>query len=65
MGECEIRILRHDGTLAMIVVQTQHGDIAAIRSARQIARDKKFEVWRDAQRIYPAAGLPDYHEDTD
>ena len=45
MGEYEIRILRRDGTAAFIVAQSQHTDIAAIRSARGLARNKKFEVW--------------------
>jgi hypothetical protein len=43
MCEHEVRILRRDGSLALVVSQFQHPEIAAIKSARQLAKNKTFE----------------------
>jgi hypothetical protein len=57
MADYEIRILRTDGTLALVVNQFQESDIAAFRVARSVARSRRFEVWRGSERIYPAASV--------
>jgi hypothetical protein len=47
----EIRIIRTSGSPSIILAETQLTDVAAIRSARKIARGKPFEVWRDLECI--------------
>ncbi|HEY8255208.1 MAG TPA: hypothetical protein VIG39_11230 [Rhizomicrobium sp.] len=55
MHQYEIRILRNDGSTAIIAADLQLDDDAAIRSARRIARGRRFEVWRGMDCIQPAA----------
>ena len=57
MQQYEIRILREDGSAALIVAAVHLNDPAAIRSARYIARDRKFEVWRGLDCVYGPRGL--------
>ena len=58
MDEYEIRILRDDGSTALIAAGTHLNDNAAIRSARKLARAHKFEVWRGMDCIYGTEGAP-------
>jgi hypothetical protein len=55
MHQYEIRILRDDGSTAIIAADIQLNDDAAIRSARRIARGRRFEVWRGMDCIQPSA----------
>lgn len=52
MRQYEIHILRDDGTSSRIAVTLRLSDNAAIRSARNYAGDRKFEVWRGSDCIY-------------
>ena len=52
MGEYEIRILKEDGTVALIVAEIQLADSAAIRSGKKVANGRNFEVWRGSDCIY-------------
>lgn len=54
MHQYEIRILRDDGSTAVIAADLQLDDDAAMRSARRIARGRRFEVWRGMDCIQPA-----------
>jgi hypothetical protein len=56
MQHYEIRVLREDGTTALMVAALQPNDNEAMRSARKIAGSRKFEVWRGADCIYGAEG---------
>jgi hypothetical protein len=42
----EIRVLNDDLSTRVIVEQQYFSDIAALRSARQLAQAQRFEVWR-------------------
>lgn len=56
MTEYEIRILERNGTIAAIITsQKQFDDEAAIRSAKTIARGRKFEVWRGLACIHDSS----------
>ena len=56
MEQYEFRILRDDGSAALIVAAIHSNDNAAIRSARELARAHKFEVWRGMDCIYGTDG---------
>ncbi len=51
MEAYEIRILRDDGTPAITIPEMHISDMAAIRSARFMARGKPVEVWRGTECI--------------
>ena len=55
MHQYEIRILRDDGSTAIIAADLQLDDDAASRSALRIARGRRFEVWRGMDCIQSAA----------
>ena len=50
MHEYEIRILQASGS-AIITCEIQLSDVAAIRSARKMARGRQFEVWKGLECI--------------
>jgi hypothetical protein len=54
----EIHILYDDGKTALVTSASHLNDNAAIRSARKIARTRKFEVWRGMNCVYGTAGAP-------
>jgi len=58
MGQYKIHVLRHDGSVALVVTQTCDSDLVAFRLARHAARERRFEVWRGAERIYRSNSLP-------
>jgi hypothetical protein len=58
MREYEIRILRAPGSPTLIMAGTQLNDFAAVRTARKMARGRKFEVWKDLDCITGMARLP-------
>ena len=51
MQEYEIRIFQEKGTPAVVAMEVQLSDTAAVRSARRMARGKPFEVWRGLECI--------------
>ena len=51
MREYEIRVLS-SGHTTMIIEQTHLSDHAAVRSARNFAGDRPFEVWQGTDCIY-------------
>ena len=55
MRQYEIHILRDDSMSARIVVLLRVSDNVAIRSARNYAGDRNFEVWRGSDCIYEVA----------
>jgi len=58
MHEYEIRVLS-SGHAALIAEEIHLNDDAAIRSARKLAGDRPFEVWRGVDCIYaPAKASP-------
>jgi hypothetical protein len=50
----EIRLLRDDGSPAVIAEEIYLCDQAAIRAAEGIAHGKSFEVWRGIDCIFSA-----------
>ena len=56
MHHYEIRVLDDDGRTALILAAIHINDNAAIRSARIVARDHQFEVWRGMDCIYGTFG---------
>jgi hypothetical protein len=52
MPEFEIRILRGDGSTALIAAASYASDFDATHSARKIARDRAFEVWHGMNCVY-------------
>jgi hypothetical protein len=55
MHEYEIRILRADKTTAIVMEVVHLNDNAAIRTAKNIAEARPFEVWRGLDCIYGRA----------
>lgn len=56
MHQYELRVLREDGTTALMVAAIYLDDNKAVRAARKIAGARKFEVWRGADCIYGTEG---------
>ncbi len=56
MDQYEIRVMHDDGRTALILAAIYSDDNAAIRSARKVARDHKFEVWRGMDCVYGTQG---------
>ena len=54
----EIRVLKDPGSPTIIMVGEQLSDFAAVQTARRMARDRPFEVWRDLDCITGIARLP-------
>ncbi len=48
----EIRVGGDDGKTALILAEFRDNDDAAIRAARKIAHNRKFEIWRGSNCIY-------------
>lgn len=58
MTEYQIRILQGNGTVAAIITTERRlNDDVAIRSAKHIARGRKFEVWRGLVCIYESSSM--------
>ena len=59
MNGYEIRILDTHGSAAITSAATYYNDDAAIRSAKKLAKNRQFEVWRGLNRIFPSrTGTP-------
>ena len=56
MHEYEIRILS-GGHIILVMEEILLSDHAAIRSAKKVAADRPFEVWRGLDCIYGATTL--------
>jgi hypothetical protein len=56
MDHYEIRVLRDDRNTALIFAAIYPDDNAAMQCAREIARARKFEVWRGADCIHGTGG---------
>jgi hypothetical protein len=58
----EIRILKTDGSAAIITAEIHYSDEAAIRSGEKISQGMQFEVWRGIDRVFisrqDGAGIP-------
>ena len=52
MHEYEIRILRPDGSSALISSEIHLNNHSALRSARKLANGKAVEVWRGMECVY-------------
>lgn len=52
MQEYEIRILRADGGTATVFEGIYLSDHSAIRAAKRMAEERRFEVWRGMDCIY-------------
>jgi hypothetical protein len=52
MHEYEIRVLRDDGSDALVLEVLHLNDNAAVRQAGKIADGRSFEVWRGLNCIY-------------
>lgn len=57
MQTYEIRILNDNLSTRAIVEQQYINDNAAVRSARQFAEPRQFEVWRGLTCVYGAVRL--------
>jgi hypothetical protein len=57
MPEYEIHILQDDSSQSSILAEIEPTDKAAIRSARRMARGRRFEVWRGLECITGFAHL--------
>lgn len=57
MPEYEIHILQDERYPSMITAEIELSDKAAIKSARRLARGRRFEVWRDQECITGIAHL--------
>jgi hypothetical protein len=57
MHQYEIRVLSSGH--AIVIIEEMHlSDHAAVRSAKKLAADRPFEVWRDFDCIYSPPKLP-------
>ena len=55
MENYEIRILRLDGSLSLLAERQYLNLDAAITAGKLLAKGRRFEVWTDDGRLYPAA----------
>jgi hypothetical protein len=59
MKTYEIRILRMDGSPAVITQQKYLNADAAIAAAKLMSPDRRFEVWNDDYCVYTASLKPE------
>ncbi len=52
MREYEIRVFRENGTSTLIAAEIALSDQAAIRSGMNLAKGRRFEVWRGFECIF-------------
>lgn len=52
MHNYEIRVVRDDGSAALITAEICLSDEAAIRCGQKISQGHSFEVWRGLERVF-------------